>query len=293
MFVSIIVGVQCSDCVILAASGPVPTSLTTAAAISGGLEGLRAIGGQGVMGVSGTEELEREVTAALERYLADHGPGEVSEVAHTSGLQAALCQPMRLTAEMTRALEGLQGLGSRSGDFPIGEVLVALPSQGRPSLYRVDGECSVTRVHRGSSCAAIGPSKMAAESFLAFLQRLLWREGTPTRAAGQLAAYWTARHITDLEGGSVRSVQVVRLSEGEGKAADIVWYGERVIASLRRAVDAATDEVRAGVKRRVLVDFEIPDEQAAPAREESLRRRVPEVRVTLRPPEDKEKKLRW
>lgn len=290
---SIILGVHCSDCVILACTGLAP------AARSGGTVGgalpikLRAVAGRAIAGVSGSEELDREVTAALERYLWEHEPHEMSGEGHVRGMQGYLSEPIRLTAEMTRALKRLPGAGETAGEPVAGGVLVALPSKERSSLYLVDAQGSVAQIDRGRCFAAIGSARVAAESFLMFLQRLLWREEKPNRAAGQLAAYWTARHVTQIEGASSNSIQVVRLSSTGGGLADIIWYEDRVIAALRRAVDSGLDEIRAGLKRRVIIDFEVPVGEAPPAPGQPPRRRVPEVRVTLRQPQEKDKRLRW
>lgn len=290
---SIIVGIKCSDCVILAASGPTPTSISGGAAGRVTPTGLGTVAGQAVVGVSGSEELDREVAAALERYLAEHEPHLMSGEAHSHQLQTVLSQRIRLTAEMKRALQGLPGTGMAAGEAATGAVLIALPSRERPSLHLVDGEGTVAQIDRGRCFAAIGSAGVAGESFLTFLQRLLWREERPNRAAGQLAAYWTARHVTEVEGASSRSIRVVRLSTVGSGLADINWYGESVISALRRAVDAGADEIRAGLRKRVMIDFEVPAGEPAPAPEEPSQRRVPEVRVTVRPPQDKDKKLRW
>jgi hypothetical protein len=291
--VSIIVGIDCSDCVILAASGPAPKPPGSGAGTIEPPTELRAIAGRAIIGFSGAEELAREVAAALERYMAERDPHELTPEAHRSEIQAVLSQPLRLATAMTRALKGLAGGGVPEEAQIAGEMIVALPGKGRHGLYVVDEETTVAQVKDGGSFAVIGPAKLAAESFLRFLQRLLWREGKPTRAAGQCAAYWTVRHVTDVEGGSTRSVRLVRLSPGTGKAADIVWYGERVIASLRRAVDAGMDEIRSELKRRVLIDFEDLEVKATSSVERPVPKRVPEVRVTLRPPQNEERKPKW
>ena len=291
---SVIVGVDCSDCVILARSGATRRVPRGEAGIAGPLiEGLRAVAGRAVIGYSGPEELSREVTAALERYFADRDPRELSPEAHSSGIQAVLSQPVRLAAAMTRALKGLPGGAIPENSLISGETLIALPGEGGHALYMVDGECAVTQIKQGSCYAAIGPAKLAAESFLRFLQRVLWREGRPTRAAGQFAAYWATRHVIDLEGGSSRSIQLVRLSGGAAQAADIVWYGERIMAALRRAVDAGVDEFRSELKRRVLIDFEGLGENSTAMLQPPVRKRVPEVRVTIHPPRTEEGRPRW
>ena len=290
---SIIVGVHCSDCVIFACSGPAPAS-TPGRAVDGVMPTrLRAVAGQAIVGVSGPEELDREVTAALERYLAEHGRHRMSAEAHRHEMQTLLGQPIRLTAEMTRALQRFPGTAATAGEAVAGAVLVALPSKELSSLHLIDAEGSVSQIDRARCFAAIGSARVAAESFLVFLQRLLWREEKPNRAAGQLAAYWTARHITEIEGASSRSIRVVRLSSADGGLPDITWYGDPVIAALRRAVDSGLDEIRVGLKRRVMIDFEVPEGEAPSAPGQPPRRRVPEVRVTLRPPQDKDKRLRW
>lgn len=291
---SIIVGVDCSDCVILAVSGPAPRSATGQPETAASLVGeLRAVAGQAVVGYSGPEELGREVTAAMEHYVEARDPRELPPEAHCVAIQAALSQPVRLATAMRSALEGMPGGGVRKAGPTFGEMLIALPCKSGHALYVVGGECVVAVVDRGSACAAIGQGKSAAESFLRFLQRLLWREGRPSRAAGQLAAYWTARHVSDIEGGSSRMIQVVRMSPGVGKVAEIVPYGERVIASLRRAVEAGSDQIRSEIKRRVLIDFEGLQDRPATTLQPPVRRRVPEVRVTLQPRKDDERKPKW
>jgi len=88
-------------------------------------------------------------------------------------------------------------------------------------------------------------------------------------------------------------IQVVRMSPGVGKVAEIVPYGERVIASLRRAVEAGSDQIRSEIKRRVLIDFEGLQDRPATTLQPPVRRRVPEVRVTLQPRKDDERKPKW
>ncbi len=291
---SIIVGVDCSDCVILAVSGPGPRSAKGQPEAAEPLIGeLRAVAGQAVVGYSGPEELGREVAAAMERYVGARDPRELAPEEHCAGIHAAVSQPVRLATDMNRALEGLPGGGGSKAGLTSAEMLIALPCKNRYALYAVSGECAVGLVDRGFPCAAIGQGKAAAESFLRFLQRLLWREGGPSRAAAQLAAYWTARHVSDIEGGSSRTIQVVRVGSGAGQVAEIAPYGERVIASLRRAVDEANDQIRSEIKRRVLIDFEALQDEPATTLKPPVRRRVPEVRVTLHPRKDDERKPKW
>jgi hypothetical protein len=252
------------------------------------------VGGQVVLGVSGPEGLTREISAALESYVAERDPGRVTPEAHSTGIRDALAEPVGLAVAMTQALRRVPGVAVGPGEFVLGGSMIALPTKGTPCLYVVDEELAVTEITEEVACAAIGPARAAAESFLAFVRRLLWLDGQPTRAEGQLAAYWTVRHVVETTlGRPGRSVQVVSLSRGSDGATEIVRSEGRAMEGLDGAVGASLDELGRSLRENVLTDLDGPAGPEVTRRERPVQRRVPEVRVTLRERQDEERKWKW
>jgi hypothetical protein len=292
--VSLIVGVRCKDSVVLAASGlgAVLSKGDPTAEAPAGL--LRVVGRQVVLGVSGPEGLTREISAALAAYVAERDPGRVEPEAHSTGIRDALAEPVGLAVAMTKALRRVPGVAVGPGEFVLGGSMIALPAKGTPCLYVVDEELAVTEITEEVACAAIGPARAAAESFLAFVRRLLWRDGQPTRAEAQLAAYWTVRHVVETTlGRPGRSVQVLSLSRRSDGSAEIVRSEGRTIEGLDGAVGASLDELGTSLREHVLRALDSPTGPEVPRRETLVHRRVPEVRVTIREPQSEERKWKW
>ncbi len=292
---SLIVGIRCKDSVVLAASG-FGTALSKGgpATVEPPAGLLRVVGGQAIFGVSGPEGLTQEISAALDVYVAERDPGRVAPEAHSTGIRDALAEPVGLAVAMTQALRQVPGVAVGPGEFVLGGSMIALPARGMPCLYVVDEELAVTEITEEVTCAAIGPARAAAESFLAFVRRLLWPDSQPTRAEGQLAAYWTVQHVVETTLGRLgRSVQILSLSRGSDGAVEIVRSEGRAMEGLDGAVGASLDEVGKSLREHVLANLDSPAGPEVARRERQVHRRVPEVRVTLREPQGEERKWKW
>lgn len=291
---SLIVGVRCKDSVVLAASGLGTVLPKGDPAVEEPAGLLRVVGGQVILGVSGPEGLTREISAALESYVAGGDPGRVAPEAHSTGIRDALAEPVGLALAMSEALRRVPGVAVGPGEYVLGGSMIALPARGAPCLYVVDEGLSVTEITEEITCAAIGPARAPAESFLAFLRRLLWPDDQPTRAEGQLTAYWTVRHVVETTlGRPGRSVQVLTLSRRGDGAVEIVRSEGRAMEGLDVAVGASLDELGKSLREQLLSTLDSPAGPEVPTRDRVVHRRVPEVRVTIREPQGEERKWKW
>ncbi|MYD65645.1 MAG: hypothetical protein F4X26_06655 [Chloroflexi bacterium] len=91
--------------------------------------------------------------------------------------------------------------------------LVALRHLSKDRLYQFSETCAPEEATRELPYVALGSGQANADPFLAFLKRVLWDDGQPTVAGGQLAVYW-ALH------------QTIEATPGLG--------GEPVLATLQR-----------------------------------------------------------
>ncbi len=291
---SLIVGIRCADSVVLAASGPASVrpsqGLPPARQLT---KRLRVVAGQAVLGVSGHDGLAQEMGLSLGRYLAEPNRRDSGEEILRAEIREALAAPVQRTVAIHRTLEGLPGFGSLSSEYAVTHSLVALPLRGALRLYVLEPECSLTEITEELCCVAVGPAGTAAAPFLAFLRKLLFDSDAPTLTQGELAAYWTVRQAIDSNpGGLSYPIQVVAISRAQEGSIEISERGEQEIAALGEAVEAREERMREGFRNNSPAGGDGAGKLAADSTERPMRKRVPEVRLTLQPPGRREPQ-RW
>lgn len=281
---SLIVGIRCADSVVLAASGPgtMPSEDGLPPARQWARK-LRVVAGQAVLGVTAHDGLVQEMGLSLERCLAEPDDSDWSEDVLRGRLRDALAAPVQRTVAIHRTLQGLPGFGITSNDYVVSQALLAIPFHNSLRLFLLDPECSVTEVTDELTCAAIGSARAIAEPFLSFLRKVLWDAGMPDSALGELCAYWTVLHVAENSTGLVTfPAQLVVMKRGEGGTVDIYERGERELQRIEQAIDRGEEMIRRSLRGQPPAGEGSPP--PAPA-EKPVRKRVPEVRLTLDRPD--------
>ncbi len=295
---SLIVGIRCKDSVVLAASGPgtMPSEDGLPPARQWAKK-LRVVGGQAVLGVTGHDGLVQEMALSLERCLAEPDEQDWTEDILRLRLRDALAAPVQRTVAIHRTLQGLPGFGITSNEYVISQALLAIPFRSSLRLLQLDPECSVTEVTGELGCASIGSARAIADPFLAFLRRVLWHDGPPDTALGELSAYWTALHVAENAPGLLTlPIQLVIVRRTDGGAVDIFERGASEMVRIEQAIERGEEMIRrslrAGSSAAVEGTPASPPsgggEAAAPppgAGERPARKRVPEVRFSLETPD--------
>ncbi len=290
---SLIVGIRCADGVVIAASGP--ASLPSAdgrPAARQEARRLRVVAGQAVLGVAGHDGLAQEMALSLERCLVGPDRRDSAEDVLRAKIRDALAAPIQRTFAIHGTLQGLPGLGISSQDYAISHSILAIPLHRTLRLYAFDPECSLTEITDELRCAAVGSARYAAEPFLAFLRRVLIGNDSPTLATGELAAYWTVHQaIRNRVAGLTYPIQLISVTRTPEGSIEIVERGEQEIASLRQAMEQAEERVRDSFQDGASGGDGARKLESS-ASEKPTRKRVPEVRLTLQPPERRERG-RW
>ncbi len=284
---SLIVGIRCAEGVVLAASGPaIMPSQDGLPAARQLARKLRVIAGQAVLGVAGHDGLAQEMALSLERCLSEPDQRESAEDVLRSRIRESLAAPVQRTVAIHRTLQGLPGFDMTSNGYVVAQSLLAVPFQGSLRLFECDPECSVTEITPELSCACVGSGKPVAEPFLAFLRKVLWSDGRPDLEHAELAAYWTVLHsIESNPSGLSHPIQMVVLVRSRGGSIEIVERGEDYMAGVRRAIGAGEEAIRKSLGAPRPRATEASAQPAPGSGESSVRKRVPEVRLTLEPPE--------
>ncbi|UCC71298.1 MAG: hypothetical protein JSV86_13000 [Gemmatimonadota bacterium] len=284
---SLIVGIRCTDSVVLAASGPgtMPSEDGLPPARQWGKK-LRVVAGQAVLGVTGHDGLAQEMALSLERCLAEPDERDAVEDVLRGKLRDALAAPVQRTVAIHRTLQGLPGFGITSNEYVVSQSMLAIPFRDSLRLFLLDPECSVTEVTDELACATIGGAKVIADPFLTFLRKVLWHDGLPDIALGELCAYWTVLHVAESCPGALTfPVQLVVMRRGDGGSIDIFERGERELSRIQLAIERGEEMIRRSLRGQPSESegFAVPAEPPPATGERPIRKRVPEVRLRLEP----------
>ncbi len=289
---SLIVGIRCSDSVILAASGPARLPSSDGWPLARQRERrLRVVAGQAVLGVSGHDGLAQEMALSLESRLGAFAGQEPAEEAARARVRESLAAPVQRTVAIHRTLQGLPGLGHTTDGFALCHALVALPLSDSLRLYVMDPDCSVTEITEELSWATVGKGRAETEPFLAFLRKVVWQGEPPTAAKGELAAYWALRHAIETSPALLSEpVQVIVMELAADGSIKISERDESEIAALQRRVEANEQAIRESLQAE-RSEGRAPPRGSAPGsaprgpESRAAKKRVPEVRVRLGSPE--------
>lgn len=292
---SLIVGIRCTDSVVLAASGPgtMPSEDGLAPARQWARK-LRVVGGKAMLAVSAHDGLAQEMGLSLERALAELDQVECAEDVLRAGIRDALAAPVQRTVAIHRTLQGLPGFGVSSNEYVLSQSMVAIPFQGSLRLYLLDPECSLTEITSELSYAAIGNVKAIADPFLAFLREVLWQDGLPGQAHGELAAYWTVRHaIENNPVGLTHPIQLIVMARRQDESIEIIERGDRELAAIGQMVDSSLRTVRKSLTPPPRGSASGSGKPPSGDVGKVARKRVPEVRLKLESPEQGRGPSRW
>lgn len=283
---SLIVGIRCVDSVVLAASGPsVGPSSDGLPPARQWARRLRVVAGQAVLGAAAHDGLAQEMALSLENCLARPDQRAASDEVLRHKLREALAAPIQRSVAIHRTLQGLPGFGITSNEYVLSQTLLAIPLGNRLRLFVLDPECSLTEVAGDLTEAAVGRARVLAEPFLAFLRDMLWPSGMPSLAQGELAAYWTVLHtIQRTAAGLTLPIQLVSIRRAEDGSIEIVERGERELGTLLHIVREREDEIRRALEGLGAGAMEDGAPRGRASEEESVRKRVPEVRLKLESP---------
>lgn len=222
---TLIVGIQCSDGVVMASDSA--ATLSTGAAATIGQQRVKKIinlSSSILYAATGSVGMSQLVSHAVSNIWKGRGAqfqqagfldGEVMKVLGSEIAQTV--HPYLQTGALTRQL-GIDGSGS------LCKSLVALPVQKIPQLFCFDFGGQPEMATAELPFMAVGSGQPIADPFLAFLKRLFWPNRVPTLAEGRLAAVWTIAHVTNTSPGGVGGdIQLWMLARGQaGQAPNMV-----------------------------------------------------------------------
>jgi 20S proteasome alpha/beta subunit len=199
--VTLIVGIKCSDGVVVASDSAATFSAAGRPTI--GQQDIRKVvtirdhilfSSSGAVGISQIV-IDRITTLWDKKAFRDiKSPDEVMDKLGKEILQ--LINPYLQSATWTRQLAG-------DASMSLCKSLVAMPVNRLPHLFNFDYNGAPERATPEVPFVSLGIGQPIADPFLALLKRLLWPTSHPTVAEGTLAAVWCIKHVSQTNPGGV------------------------------------------------------------------------------------------
>ncbi len=232
---TLIVGIKCSDGVVLGADGAATVGVLGQPTIrQQTARKLIIVQEHVVVGVSGPVGLGQRFCHEVDALwsaskLSGKKPVE-------SGLIIADALRKHIVVEMNVAGAARNAIGPVAGNDVLSACLVALPCSKDPTLIQFDQQGAPEVATKDLPFVAIGSGEAIADPFLALLRRVCWPGRLPSLQEGVLAACWTLDHaIKTHPGGVAEPMQIVTLQAG-GKARELADVD---LAEHRQAIEGA------------------------------------------------------
>ena len=218
---TLIVGVKCSDGIVLGADSKATYATTTGqSTISQDTVTKLHIGNNRIIiGVSGPIGLGQSYSDEVDAYLAQNA----QQVKWRSVAQAKteLSQKFWKHAETCwqRAAATVGVIGQQAAYMQcLHSTAVAFEIGDEPHLITFSHQCAPEEVTKDLPFTAIGSGQPQADPFLAFIRRIFWPSGLPTLTDGQLACIWTLSEVIKHSPGGVGgAIQVVVLTKEKSR----------------------------------------------------------------------------
>lgn len=214
---TLIIGLKCSDGIVLGADG-----IVTSSSIRQAVSKLDIIAGCCVVGVSGPVGLRQRLVACIDELWA---AGTFSKLTTANAMLAMRTKFLEhLGPEMQAVALARGALGDGVATNVLSQTLVALPFGGSTLLCTFDPLGSPQEVTNALPIATIGSGTQMADPFMAFQRRLFWPNQLPSIADGTFAVYWALDHTIRNHPGGVggdKQIVVLRREKQGWRASDL------------------------------------------------------------------------
>ncbi|HEY2964531.1 MAG TPA: hypothetical protein VGJ37_19080 [Pyrinomonadaceae bacterium] len=218
---TLIVGVKCSDGIVLGADSKATyaTPMGQSTISQDTVTKLHIANSRIVVGVSGPVGLGQSYSDEVDAYLAQNGQQVKwkSVAAAKTDLSQRFwkhAEPCWQRAAATVGVTGQQAALMQCLHYSA----VAFEIDDEARLITFSQQCAAEEVTRDLPFVAIGSGQPQADPFLAFIRRIFWPSGLPTRTDGELACIWTLSEVIKHSPGGVGgAIQVVSFAKDKSR----------------------------------------------------------------------------
>jgi len=214
---TLIVGILCSDGVVMAADGAATYGAMGQMTMRRPMKKLTILHDSVILGLLGTTGMAQRFAGEISRAWEGKKYQQKQPDQVMREVQAAV-RPIILE-EMQMAAAAIPVVGHAVAAMSaVSGTLLAMNVLKKPQLFRFDQQASPEAATSDLPLEAVGSGEPIADPFLAFIRRLFWPANLPTTQQGVFAALWAVRHaIQTSPGGVAEPIQVAVLKDGKAK----------------------------------------------------------------------------
>lgn len=198
---TVIVGILCSDGVVIGADGSATFAHGSTLTISQPVHKLRVIANSVIVAGTGAVGLGQRFAHVVEKSWDE---------------RVFTKQPaVEIGCDLSR--RAMADFGATNAPRGAYGALVAFPYGNRPYLCEFDIQTLQPELKDANMWyVSMGSGQPIADPFLGFIREALWRDGLPSLNEGVFAAVWTLRQTIDLSPGGVKDPISISVLEGKG-----------------------------------------------------------------------------
>jgi len=235
---TLIVGIKCSDGVVLGADGAATFGNLGQHTIRQPVRKLTLVQNRLIVGVSGPVGLGQRIAGEVLKLseageLSCHKPHEMGPLIRGKIFDLTWGPELNVAAIAQKALgqAGVQGA--------LSATLIAVSVSETPCLVQFDHLGAPELATDDLPFVAVGSGEPIADTFLAFLKQIFWPKRLPNLQEGILTAVWTLdQAIKTHPGGVADPIQIATLRQ-EGKEPVARELAEQELEEHRQAISAA------------------------------------------------------
>lgn len=210
---TLVIGIKCRNGIVMGADGGATLGDVPHATVMQPTKKLEIISEAVIIGVSGHVGLGQQFRGAIDNLWQNKKLAGKESVEAAKILSEDLWKCAEPEWKKARLIAPLDPQAAQIGvSF---QIAIALPVSGEPCLFQFDRKCSPEEATEHLLFFAIGSAQATAETFLAFIRQVLWKENTiPSLADGRFAAFWTLEHCIRISPGGISGPkQIVTLEK--------------------------------------------------------------------------------
>ncbi|MCD6418396.1 hypothetical protein J7M00_06400 [bacterium] len=212
---TLIVGILCTDGVVMAADGAATLGYLGKSTIRQKHKKLKIIGNNAVLGVSGPVGLGQRFYSSISQNWGSIKSLKQPEKVMTE-IRLLLWKEIESEIQIARFMVQTLQQGGPFSSAITGSIL-GCSLAGKPYIFSFNEQGAPEMLPEDLMFVSIGSGQDIADTFLAFLKELFWKTSKPNLNEGVFAALWTLKHAIETNPGGVDyPIQIITISDRSG-----------------------------------------------------------------------------
>ncbi len=212
---TLIVGVKCSDGVVVGADGAATLGAMGQQTIRQNARKLNILSNRIIVGVSGPVGLGQRINGRISDLFSQNKLSGKNSVDGMTIIRQAIWPD--IYGELQAATAAKDLIGQVALLSALSHSVVAMPLDRKFGLFQFDQQGAPEEATDDLPFVSIGSGQPTADPFLAFIRKVFWPNSLPTLEMGIFSTLWTLRHAIETNPGGVADPKQIMVLERQGK----------------------------------------------------------------------------